>query len=148
MTEIHHGSRYAELHCLSNFSFLRGASHPDELIARAAALNYRALAITDECSVSGVVRAHEAARDTPIKLIIGSEFQLADGPKIILLATALSGYSNLSELITVARRAAKKGSYRFKQSEFRKRYRRLFSAVHSRSRATSPRNSNGSTKFS
>ena len=102
---------YAELHCLSNFSFLRGASHPDELIARAAALNYRALAITDECSVSGVVRAHEAARDTPIKLIIGSEFQLADGPKIVLLATTLSGYSNLSELITTARRAAKKGSY-------------------------------------
>ena len=108
---------YAELHCLSNFSFLRGASHPDELIARAAALNYRALAITDECSVSGVVRAHEAARDNPIKLIIGSEFQLADGPKIILLATTLSGYSNLSELITTARRAAKKGSYRLSKAD-------------------------------
>ena len=109
---------YAELHCLSNFSFLRGASHPDELIARAAALNYRALAITDECSVSGVVRAHEAVRDTPIKLIIGSEFQLADGPKIVLLATNLSGYSNLSELITTARRAAKKGSYCLRQADF------------------------------
>ena len=108
---------YAELHCLSNFSFLRGASHPDELIARAVALNYRALAITDECSVSGVVRAHEAARDNPIKLIIGSEFQLADGPKIILLATTLSGYSNLSELITTARRAAKKGSYRLSKAD-------------------------------
>ncbi len=103
---------YAELHCLSNFSFLRGASHPGELIARAVALNYRAIAITDECSVSGVVRAFEAARDNPIKLIIGSEFQLADGPKIVLLATTLTGYSNLSELITTARRAAKKGSYR------------------------------------
>ncbi|MDQ3261859.1 MAG: error-prone DNA polymerase, partial [Pseudomonadota bacterium] len=108
---------YAELHCLSNFSFLRGASHPDELIARAAALGYRALAITDECSVSGVVRAHEAARDKPIKLIIGSEFQLADGPKIILFATTLSGYGNLSELITTARRAAKKGSYRLSKSD-------------------------------
>jgi error-prone DNA polymerase len=108
---------YAELHCLSNFSFLRGASHPDELIARAAALNYRALAITDECSVSGVVRAHEAARDTPIKLIIGSEFQLVDGSKIILLATTLAGYSNLSELITVARRAAKKGSYCLRKAD-------------------------------
>ena len=103
---------YAELHCLSNFSFLRGASHPAELIDRAVALNYRAIAITDECSVSGVVRAHEAARDNLIKLIIGSEFQLVDGPKIVLLATTLSGYSNLSELITIARRAAKKGSYR------------------------------------
>ena len=102
---------YAELHCLSNFSFLRGASHPAELIARAAALSYRAIAITDECSVSGVVRAYEAARDHPIKLIIGSEFQLADGPKIVLLATTLTGYGNLSELITTARRAAKKGSY-------------------------------------
>ncbi len=108
---------YAELHCLTNFSFLRGASHPDELISRAAALDYRALAITDECSVSGVVRAHEAARDTPIKLIIGSEFQLADGPKIILLATTLSGYGNLSELITTARRAAKKGSYCLRKAE-------------------------------
>ena len=108
---------YAELHCLTNFSFLRGASHPDELIARAAALDYRALAITDECSVSGVVRAHEAARDTPIKLIIGSEFQLDDGPKIILLATTLSGYGNLSELITTARRAAKKGSYCLRKAE-------------------------------
>ena len=108
---------YAELHCLSNFSFLHGASHPDELIARAAALNYRALAITDECSVSGVVRAHEAVRDTPIKLIIGSEFQLVDGPKIVLLATTLSGYSNLSELITKARRAAKKGSYCLRKAD-------------------------------
>jgi error-prone DNA polymerase len=103
---------YAELHCLSNFTFLRGASHPAELIDRAVALNYRAIAITDECSVSGVVRAYEAARDHPIKLIIGSEFQLTDGPKIVLLATTLTGYSNLSELITTARRAAKKGSYR------------------------------------
>ena len=50
---------YAELHCISNFSFLRGASHPQELVARAHALGYRALALTDECSVSGVVRAHE-----------------------------------------------------------------------------------------
>ena len=108
---------YAELHCLSNFSFLRAASHPDELITRAAALGYRALAITDECSVSGVVRAHEAARDNPVKFIVGSEFQLADGPKIVLLATTLSGYSNLSELITTARRAAKKGNYRLSKAD-------------------------------
>ncbi len=54
---------YAELHCLSNFSFLRGASHPEELVERAAALGYAALAITDECSVSGAVRAHLAAKD-------------------------------------------------------------------------------------
>ena len=53
---------YAELHCLSNFSFQRGASHPEELVARAHALGYRRLAITDECSVAGVVRAHLEAK--------------------------------------------------------------------------------------
>ena len=108
---------YAELHCISNFTFLRGASHPDELIARAAQLGYRAIALTDECSVSGVVRAHQAARDNNIQLIIGSEFKLADGPKLVLLATTLRGYSNLCEVITLARRSAKKGSYRLSKSD-------------------------------
>lgn len=70
---------YAELHCLSNFSFLRGASHPEELVSRAAALGYAALAITDECSLAGVVRAHLAARDCALPLIIGSELRLAGG---------------------------------------------------------------------
>ena len=70
---------YAELHCLSNFSFLRGASFPEELVARAAELGYSALAITDECSVAGVVRAHVAAKKTTLKLVVGSEFTLADG---------------------------------------------------------------------
>ena len=54
---------YAELHCRSNFSFLTGASHPEELVERAAALGYAALAITDECSLAGVVRAHVEARE-------------------------------------------------------------------------------------
>src|SRR5581483_10138641 len=72
---------YAELHCLSNFSFLRGASHPEELVARAKALGYSALALTDECSVAGVVRAHLAAEAYGLKLLIGSEFALADGPR-------------------------------------------------------------------
>jgi len=77
---------YAELHCLSNFSFLRGASHPEELVGRAADLGYAALAITDECSVAGIVRAHLAARERGLKLIIGSEFALADGLRCVLLA--------------------------------------------------------------
>jgi hypothetical protein len=64
---------YAELHCLSNFSFLRGASHPGELVKTAAELGYAGLALTDECSVAGVVRAHTAAKDLPLKLIVGSE---------------------------------------------------------------------------
>src|SRR4051794_40434644 len=78
---------YAELHCLSNFSFLRGASHPEELVERAYALGYAALALTDECSVAGVVRAHLAAEDCGQKLVIGSEFTLVDGTKLVLLVT-------------------------------------------------------------
>ena len=62
---------YAELHCISNFSFLRGASHPEEMVERAHALGYTALAITDECSLAGIVRAHLAAKDLGVKLIIG-----------------------------------------------------------------------------
>ncbi len=104
-------SGYAELHCLSNFTFLRGASHPEELCQRAAELGYRALALTDECSVAGVVRAHLAARELPLKLIIGSEFELDDGLRCVLLAADRQGYGQLCELITRARRAAPKGDY-------------------------------------
>jgi error-prone DNA polymerase len=109
--------QYAELHCLTNFTFLRGASHPEELVERAAALGYAALAITDECSVAGVVRAHVAAKDHALKLLVGSELQLADGPKLALLATSRAGYGNLSELITKGRRSAAKGSYRLTQAD-------------------------------
>ncbi len=102
---------YAELHCCSNFSFLRGASHPEELVTQARALGYSALALTDECSLAGVVRAHRAAREAGLPLIIGSEFRLDDGPRLALLATDRNSYGNLSELITRARRAAPKGEY-------------------------------------
>ncbi|WP_445370376.1 error-prone DNA polymerase [Methylomonas sp. HW2-6] len=103
---------FAELHCLSNFSFLRGASHPEELVETAAALGYQALALTDECSLAGVVRAHLTARKHNIQLIIGSEFRLDDGLKLLLLATDRDSYGNLSTLITLARRQADKGCYR------------------------------------
>jgi error-prone DNA polymerase len=109
---------YAELHCLTNFSFLRGASHPEELVERAATLGYAALAITDECSVAGVVRARVAARDKGLKLIIGSEFRLADGLRCVLLATDRRGYGQLCRLITRARRAAPKGEYRLERRDF------------------------------
>jgi len=109
--------QYAELHCLTNFSFLRGASHPEELAARAAALGYAALAITDECSVAGVVRAHIAAKDHKLRLLVGTEIQLTDGPKLVLLATNRAGYGNLSELITKGRRSAEKGSYRLTRAD-------------------------------
>jgi len=102
---------YAELHCISNYSFLRGASFPEELIERAARLGYRALAITDECSLSGVVRAHIAAKEHNIQLIIGSEFALQDGVRFVLFATDRASYGYLSRLITVARRQAEKGGY-------------------------------------
>jgi len=103
---------YAELHCVSNFSFLRGASRPEELAARAAELGYAALAVTDECSLAGIVRAHVAAKEHRLKLIVGAEFRLGDGPRLVLLATDRESYGNLSALITLGRRAAEKGSYR------------------------------------
>ena len=102
---------YAELHCLSNFSFLRGASHPDELVEQAAAQGYGALALTDECSLAGVVRAHQAAQAAGLKLLVGSEISTADGLKLVFLAKNREGYGNLSALITLARRRAAKGDY-------------------------------------
>ena len=102
---------YAEVHCLSNFSFLRGASHPDELIERARALDYTALALTDECSVTGVVRAHLAAKDAGLPFIVGSEFTLVDGTKLLLYATTRDTYGDLAQLITRGRRQATKGTY-------------------------------------
>jgi len=108
---------YAELHCLTNFSFLRGASHPEELVERAHSLGYRALAITDECSVAGVVRAHLAAKEYKLPLIIGSEFVLVDGVKIVLLATNRESYGNLTQLITRGRRNAEKGRYRLTRDD-------------------------------
>ena len=103
--------RYAELHCLSNFSFLRGASHPDELVCKAAELNYSGLALTDECSLAGIVRAHAAAKNLPLKLVIGSEFVFAEGVQVVALAADRRAYAALCRLITRARRAAPKGTY-------------------------------------
>ena len=108
---------YAELHCLTNYSFLRGASDPEDIVHRAAELGYRAIAITDECSVAGIVRAHGAAKDAGIKLIVGSELTLTDGTKLVLLVQDLRGYEALCELITKARRAAPKGEYRLAREE-------------------------------
>ncbi|MFK7734139.1 MAG: error-prone DNA polymerase [Pseudomonadales bacterium] len=102
---------YAELHCISNFSFLRGASHPRELVLQAAELGYSAIAITDECSLAGIVKAHVAARGCGIKLIVGSEFVLEEGLRLVLLAPDREAYSQLSTLITVARRRSPKGEY-------------------------------------
>ena len=102
---------YAELHAISNFTFLTGASHPEELVERAAALGYRALALTDECSLAGIVRAHAAARTAGLHLIAGSRFTLDCGLALIVLAMDRDGYARLARLITAARAAAAKGSY-------------------------------------
>jgi error-prone DNA polymerase len=108
---------YAELHCLSNFSFLRGASHPVELVERAHELGYRALALTDECSVAGVVRAHTRAKELAMSLIIGSEFTLSCALKLVVIAATRQGYARLCQLITRGRRAANKGTYRLSRSD-------------------------------
>lgn len=110
--------QYAELHCLSNFSFQRGASSAIELFERAKAHGYSALAITDECTLAGIVRAWQAAKKTGLPLIVGSEMQLEAGPKVVLLVENLQGYQALCQLITVARRRAKKGTYQLIRSDF------------------------------
>ncbi len=120
--------RYAELHCLTNFSFQRGASHPQELVRRAYDLGYETLAITDECSVAGVVRAWSGLRDyldfirrleeaypdqrrlRPFRLLYGSGFDFGDG-RLIALARDLKGWGGLCEFITAARTTAPKGTY-------------------------------------
>ncbi len=109
---------YAELHCLSNYSFLRGASHPEELVARAKALGYTSIAITDECSVAGVVRAHVAARHHGLHLVIGSEFALAGSGRLVVLAENRAGYGALCRMITEARARAPKGSYLLRPEDF------------------------------
>src|ERR1700683_354332 len=102
---------YAQLHALSNFSFLRGASHPEELVAQAKHLNYRALALTEKCALAGVGRAHVAAKQCELPLIIGAELNCVDALKLVALATDRASYGALSRLITRARRGGAKGHY-------------------------------------
>ncbi|MDO4231148.1 MAG: error-prone DNA polymerase [Lautropia sp.] len=108
---------YAELHCVSDFSFLRGAASARQLFERAKACGYSALAITDECSLAGIVRAFEASNATGVPLIIGSEFQLDDGPRFVLLVENQTGYERLCALISIGRRAATKGSYSLSRAD-------------------------------
>ena len=109
---------YAELHCLSNFSFQRGASSALELFRRAKKQGYQALAITDECTLSGIVRAWQAARSVELPLIIGSEIRIENGPKLVLLVENLEGYQALCRLITQARRRTQKGQYQVLREDF------------------------------
>ncbi len=103
---------YAELRCKTNFSFLEGASHPDELVYRAAELGYAALAITDRHSVAGVVRAHIAAKQAGLKLLIGAEVAPLDAPAVVLWAADRAAYGRLTRLLTRRLRSAPKGECR------------------------------------
>jgi error-prone DNA polymerase len=109
---------YAELHCLSNFSFQRGASSALELFERAKKQGYQALAITDECTLAGIVRAWQAAKSLGMPLIIGSEVRIENGPKLVLLVENLEGYQHLCRLITRARRRTQKGQYQVLREDF------------------------------
>ncbi len=108
---------YAELHCTSNFTFLRGASHPEELVREAHRLGYRALALTDECSLAGVVRAHVIARELDFPLIVGTQVKLSDGLHLVLLADSLAAYQRISTLVTRGRRRQSKGAYELHRSD-------------------------------
>ena len=109
---------YAELRCVSNFTFLVGASWPDELVERAKELGYSAIAITDECTLAGVVRAHVAAKKEGLQLLVGSQFkvQAALPFTMVVLAQNLDGYGNLCQFITRLRRTAEKGTYLLERS--------------------------------
>ncbi len=103
---------YAELQALSNFTFLEGAAHPHELAETAAALGHRAIAIADRNSLAGVVRAHTAAREAGIRLVVGARLDLEDGPSAICLPTGRAAYGRLARLLTLGRRRAPKGRCR------------------------------------
>ena len=114
---------FAELHCLSNYSFLSSASHPEELVEAAAQKGYRAIALTDECTYSGLVKAHMAANKHAIKFIVGSEFRVSFGTpineKLVLLAPNRSAYGQLAAFISKLRMKSEKGSYFAQIDDFR-----------------------------
>lgn len=102
--------RYVELHCKSNFSFLEGASHADELFARAAELGYEGLAITDRNTLAGIVRAHTAAKDANLRLIVGVELHPVDGPPLVVWPIDRAAYGRLCRLLTRGRLRREKGA--------------------------------------
>ena len=100
---------YAELQVTTNFSFLRGAAHPDELVLTAAALGHQAIAITDRNSFAGIVRAHHAAKQMGIRLVIGCRLDLADGTSLLAYPVDRAAYGRLTRLLTLGKRRAPKG---------------------------------------
>jgi len=120
---------YVELDVSSNFSFLRGASHPDELVTRAAELGYRAIALTDLHSLAGVVRAHEAAKQLNLKLIIGARLQFEDAPELLVWAPHRDAYGRLCRLLTLGKRRAEKGQCQLTLADFLDHQQGLLAAV-------------------
>src|SRR4051794_5928838 len=108
---------YAELHCKTNFSFLEGASHAEELVWQAETLGYKALAVTDRNSLAGVVRAYTAAKDVNLPLVIGAEVTPSDAPPVVLWATDRASYGRLCRLLTRGRRQAPKGECRLTRQD-------------------------------
>ena len=102
---------YAELNCITNFSFLKGASHPEELVETAALNGYSAIAITDECSFSGIIRAYKSAKKYKIKIIVGSEFKVQENLSLVLIANSKRAYEEISSVITKGRSRGLKGDY-------------------------------------
>jgi len=100
---------YTELQITSNFSFLRGGSHPHELVEQAALLGYKEVAITDQNTLAGVVRAHVAAKKAGIRLIVGCRLELLDGPPLLAYPTDKEAYAGLSGLLSLGNLRAEKG---------------------------------------
>ena len=105
-----HGTEYAELQVTTNFSFLRGASHPEEMVRTAAELGLAAVAVSDRNTLAGVVRAHVAAREAGMRLVVGARLDLVDAPSLLCLPSDRTAYGRLSRLLTIGRRRAPKGS--------------------------------------
>ncbi len=107
-----HSAGYAELQVTTNFSFLRGAAHPAELVVTAAALGHKAIALTDRNSFAGVVRAHQAAKEVGIRLVVGCRLDLGDGASLLAFPQDRAAYGRLTRLLTLGKRRAPKGECR------------------------------------
>jgi error-prone DNA polymerase len=101
---------YTELQVTTNFSFLRGASHPEEMVEQAAAFGYTSIAVTDRNSLAGIVRSHAAAKKSCIKIIVGCRLDLVDGLSLLAYPTNKNAYAQLCNLLTKGNLRAEKGA--------------------------------------
>ena len=108
---------YTELQVTSNFSFLRGASHPEELVEQAVALGYKEIAITDHNTLAGIVRAHAAAKKNGIRIIVGCRLDLLDGMSLLAYPTNSKAYSKICNLLTTGNLRAEKGECHLYRSD-------------------------------